>query len=68
MKRYVLAALLLKLTVEVNAYNVTLGHLGVSNPFLNSIGFPTIESTASAINMAVDTFYENGGSRDIHVR
>ena len=52
---------------STDAYDIILGHLGRSHPYLSRTDYPTIENSASAINLGIATFYENGGSKDINI-
>ena len=62
-------ALLVVLTVHsVTGYDLILGHLGWSDKHVSYFPAPTLENSASAINIAVDTFFKNGGSKDINIR
>ena len=53
---------------HTHGYDIILGHLGRSNMYLAGTPYPAIENSASAINLGIDTFYANGGSRDINIR
>lgn len=53
---------------STDTYDVILGHLGRSHAHLSRTDYPTIENSASAINLGIATFYENGGSKDINVK
>ena len=49
-------------------FDLILGHLGWSNVYLSRTDYPTIQNSASAVNLGIETFYANGGSKDINVR
>ena len=66
-KLFVLLLLILKLK-GFDTFDLILGHLGWSNVYLSRTDYPTIQNSASAINLGIETFYSNGGSKDINVR
>ena len=59
---------LLIISSATNGYDIILGHLGRSSIYLAGTPYPAIENSASAINLGIDTFYANGGSKDINIR
>ena len=66
-KLFVLLLLILKLK-GFDTFDLILGHLGWSNAYLSRTDYPTIQNSASAMNLGIETFYANGGSKDINVR
>ena len=63
-----LAIILIANTPGFKTFDLTLGHLGWSHKDISYTPVPTLENSASAVSLGVDTFYENGGSRDINIR
>ena len=66
-KLFVLLLLILKLK-GFDTFDLILGHLGWFNAYLSRTDYPTIQNSASAMNLGIETFYANGGSKDINVR
>ena len=66
-KLFVLFLLILKLK-GFDMFDLILGHLGWSNVYLSRTDYPTIQNSASAVNLGIETFYANGGSKEINVR
>ena len=50
------------------AFDLILEHLGFSHEEISYTPTPTLENSASAVNLGVNTFYKNEGFRDINIR
>ena len=62
------AIILIVKAPDFEAFDLILGHLGFSHKEISYTPTPTLENSASAVNLGVNTFYKNGGSRDINIR
>ena len=62
------AIILIVKAPDFEAFDLILGHLGFSHKEISYTPTPTLENSASAVNLDVNTFYKNGGSRDINIK